>query len=59
MSINELFNQPLKVINTGLQSFKDNLQHVGVPVVQVEWNLVDDFDSSNRGNGGFGSTGVA
>jgi len=30
-----------------------------VPVVQVEWNLVDDFDSSNRGNGGFGSTGVA
>lgn len=37
MSINELFNQPLKVINTGLQSFKDNLQHVGVEVVQVEW----------------------
>lgn len=37
MSINELFNQPLKVINTGLQSFKDNLQHVGVEVIQVDW----------------------
>lgn len=37
MSINELFNQPLKVINTGLQSFNDNLQHVGVEVVQVDW----------------------
>ncbi len=37
MSINELFNKPLKVINTGLHSFNDNLQHVGVDVVQVDW----------------------
>lgn len=37
MSINELFNKPLKVINTGLQSFKDDLQHVGAEVVQVDW----------------------
>jgi dUTP pyrophosphatase len=28
-----------------------------VPVVQVQFNLVDDFDQSERGEGGFGSTG--
>jgi dUTP pyrophosphatase len=32
-------------------------QLVVVPVVQVEWNVVDDFDESARGAGGFGSTG--
>ena len=32
-------------------------QLVVVPVVQVELNVVDDFESSPRGAGGFGSTG--
>jgi len=32
-------------------------QLVVVPVVQVELNVVDDFESSSRGGGGFGSTG--
>jgi dUTP pyrophosphatase len=32
-------------------------QLVVVPVVQVELNVVDDFDQSSRGAGGFGSTG--
>ena len=32
-------------------------QLVVVPVVQVELNVVDDFDASSRGAGGFGSTG--
>jgi len=32
-------------------------QLVVVPVVQVELNVVEDFDSSSRGAGGFGSTG--
>jgi dUTP pyrophosphatase len=32
-------------------------QLVVVPVVQVEMNVVDDFDASSRGAGGFGSTG--
>jgi len=32
-------------------------QLVVVPVVQVELNVVDDFDTSSRGAGGFGSTG--
>lgn len=32
-------------------------QMVIVPVVQVGFNIVDDFDASDRGAGGFGSTG--
>jgi dUTPase len=28
-----------------------------VPVRQVEWNVVDEFDLSSRGASGFGSTG--
>ncbi len=32
-------------------------QLVVVPVVQVQWNVVDSFDESTRGAGGFGSTG--
>lgn len=32
-------------------------QLVVIPVVQVELNVVDDFDASPRGAGGFGSTG--
>ena len=32
-------------------------QLVVVPVQQVEFNLVDDFAASDRGAGGFGSTG--
>ncbi|NLD55596.1 MAG: dUTP diphosphatase [Burkholderiaceae bacterium] len=28
-----------------------------VPVVQAEFRVVDDFDASDRGSGGFGSTG--
>jgi dUTP pyrophosphatase len=32
-------------------------QLVVVPVVQVAFNVVDDFAQSTRGSGGFGSTG--
>ncbi len=32
-------------------------QLVVVPVVQVAFNIVDDFSASSRGAGGFGSTG--
>jgi len=32
-------------------------QLVVVPVQQVEFNIVDEFESSSRGAGGFGSTG--
>ena len=32
-------------------------QLVIVPVAQVQFDVVDDFDDSDRGTGGFGSTG--
>ncbi|MFL9963199.1 dUTP diphosphatase [Paraburkholderia sediminicola] len=32
-------------------------QLVIVPVMQAKFNIVDDFDESERGAGGFGSTG--
>ena len=32
-------------------------QLVIIPVIQASFNIVDDFDSSERGEGGFGHTG--
>ncbi len=32
-------------------------QMVFVPVVQAEFELVEEFDDSHRGEGGFGHTG--
>ena len=32
-------------------------QLVVVPVLQVAFDVVDEFDASTRGDGGFGSTG--
>ena len=48
--------------NRGQQNFQicamDRLaQLVIVPVAQVEWEVVEDFSTSTRGTGGFGSTG--
>ena len=48
--------------NRGREAFVVNpleriAQLVVVPVVQVELNVVDSFDASARGGGGFGSTG--
>ncbi len=48
--------------NRGQQSFElvpmERLaQLVIVPVVQAEFNLVESFEASDRGAGGFGSTG--
>lgn len=34
-------------------------QLVFVPVVQAEFNLVEDFDATERGEGGFGHSGKA
>ncbi|AXE31129.1 dUTP diphosphatase [Chromobacterium phragmitis] len=52
----------VSVWNRGQQPFKLEpmeriAQMVIVPVVQVGFNIVDDFDASARGVGGFGSTG--
>lgn len=52
----------VSVWNRGHESFTLNpldriAQLVIVPVLQVSFNVVDDFDASSRGEGGFGSTG--
>ena len=48
--------------NRGTESFTLNplerlAQLVIVPVLQVGFNIVDEFEASSRGTGGFGSTG--
>jgi dUTP pyrophosphatase len=40
-----------------IQPMERIAQLVLVPVVQVAFNIVDEFDQSHRGEGGFGSTG--
>ena len=50
--------------NRGKESFTLNpldrlAQLVVVPVLQVAFNVVDEFDTSARGAGGFGSTGTS
>jgi dUTP pyrophosphatase len=40
-----------------LNPFERLAQLVIVPVVQATFNIVDDFSASDRGAGGFGSTG--
>ncbi len=37
MTVNELFEQPLSVINLGLEVFALELAAAGVPVVHVDW----------------------
>ena len=48
--------------NRGRETFTLNpldrlAQLVVVPVLQVAFNVVDEFSASERGEGGFGSTG--
>lgn len=50
-----LWNRGLQAFT--IQPFERIAQMVIVPVVQAQFNLVDDFDASHRGEGGFGSTG--
>lgn len=52
----------VSVWNRGKDTFELNpmeriAQLVIVPVVQVQFNIVEDFTATNRGDKGFGSTG--
>lgn len=42
-----------------LQPMERLAQLIIVPVQQVQFDIVEDFESSSRGTGGFGSTGRA
>ena len=35
--INDLFHQPLVIINLGLESFAESMKWQGAEVVQVDW----------------------
>ncbi len=37
MSVKQLFNSELKIINMGLESFYEDLKKQSVPTIQVEW----------------------
>jgi dUTP pyrophosphatase len=41
-----------------IEPFERIAQMLIVPVVQLQWNIVEAFNSSDRGQGGFGSTGA-
>lgn len=52
----------VSIWNRGKETFELNpfdriAQLVVIPVVQVDLNIVDDFEETERGAGGFGSTG--
>lgn len=40
-----------------VEPFERMAQYVIVPVIQAQLQIVDDFDASERGEGGFGSSG--
>ncbi|MBP8035583.1 MAG: dUTP diphosphatase, partial [Burkholderiaceae bacterium] len=40
-----------------LQPMERLAQLVVLPIAQVQFNVVDEFEQSDRGTGGFGSTG--
>lgn len=42
-----------------LQPMERLAQLVVLPIARIQFNLVEDFDQSSRGAGGFGSTGTA
>jgi hypothetical protein len=44
MAINSIFNQPLRVVNTGIKSFKTSIEDAGASVVQVNWKPPVDVD---------------
>ena len=49
----------LKVSPFTVEPFERIAQMVIVPVVQAEFKIVNEFTASQRGEGGFGSTGKA
>lgn len=36
--IGDLFAQEIRVINCGLESFAEELEQIGVPVIHVRWS---------------------
>ena len=45
MAVKELFNSQVKVVNIGLESFKNALDEAGAPAVQVQWKPPADVSA--------------
>jgi len=44
----------------GIPTVADRIaQMVVAPVTQIAWNIVEHLDQTERGSGGYGSTGIA
>ncbi len=39
MSLNNLFAQKIKVVNVGLEQFRDDLVEQGVDCLQMQWSI--------------------
>lgn len=46
MALKDISNKDIKVINLGLEAFKDDLQKQGVEVVQVDWQPPAQIDAA-------------
>lgn len=45
MSLNQLFASPLRVVNVGIETFKDTCEKYAPPAIQVDWRPPVDVDS--------------
>ena len=54
-----IFGSGTIVTQLAQEDLIDEYVFVIVPVVQATFRVVDDFGASHRGEGGFGSTGIA
>ena len=43
MAVTDLFKQDLKVINTGIVSFKESLEKEKISVIHLDWKIHNDF----------------
>jgi len=46
MAINDIFKKDLKVINTGIESFKNNIEEAGAEAVHVDWKPPVEIDKN-------------
>lgn len=47
-ALNGLFDQPLRVIVVGVETFSDDLRDQDVPVVHMSWRAPTEEEQSNK-----------
>jgi hypothetical protein len=48
MSLNDLFQSPLRAVNVGIETFKDTCEKFSPPAVQVDWRPPVDVDPASE-----------